>query len=294
MIYSINDTTVHEHHMIDEIYKIFIIENVIHYSLIDFNTHQIEVCEKKEDPPQYYFVIDLTFHDAFAHWVYESAIYLPVFSKLKKIYPTLKIVWKEKKQFKLLFLKFFDIMETDIICDADMQSNNVCLFPSPISALNDNNNNTDVYKEIIVQFINIFSQSRIESRLYDYIILPRQTRENYKNNDRVYDMTTIYGTINSTTKKYNILHTDTIVALNDQITAIQSASSVILTDGSPFLVNILFCNHQKLFVIDTVTQYQSTFLFKQKYIIETICRLHNNTYIYLPINISHSQLVELL
>jgi hypothetical protein len=292
MIYYINDNTDHEHHMINDIYKIFIIEHVIHYSLIDFNTHQIEVGEKKEESLEYYFVIDLLFHDAFAHWVYESAIYLPIFSKLKEMYPTLKIVLKERKQFKLLFLKFFDIMETDVVYE--MKSDNVCFFPSPISALNDNHNMTDIYQQIIVRFITCFSQYRIDSRLYDYIILPRQIKENYKNNDRTYDMNAIYNAINNTTKKYNILHTDTIIDLKDQIDAVQSATNVILTDGSPFLVNNLFCNHQKLIVFDTVTQYQSSFLFKQNYIIETICRLNNNTYIYLPTYISHTQLIELL
>jgi hypothetical protein len=278
--------------MIDDIYKIFVIENVIHYSFIDFHTHQIEVCEKKEESPEYYFVIDLIYHAAFAHWVYESAIYLPIFKKLKEMYPTLKIVLKEKKQFKLLFLHFFDIMETDVIYD--MQPNNVCLFPSPISALNDNDNMTDIYKQIIATFITNFSKDRIESYLYDYIILPRQIKENFTYNDRTYDMSVIYDAMNSITTKYNILHTDTIIDLKDQIAAIQSAPNVILTDGSPFLVNNMFCNHQKLFIIDTLTMQQSSTYHKLNYIRETICTLHNNTYIYLPIHISHAQLIELL
>ncbi len=248
--------------------------------------------KKKDGTLEYYFIIELVHHDAFAHWVYESAIYLPIFSKLKEIYPTIKIVLKEKKQFKSLFLNFFNIMETDVVYD--MHTNNVCLFPSPISALNDNHNLTDVYKQIIEQFITIFSQSRIESEQYDYIILPRQARENYKNNDRMYDMTSIYEVISSITTKYKTLHTDTILDLKDQIAEIRSASCVILTDGSPFLVNNLFCNHQKLFVLDIVTQYQSSFLFKQNYIIETICRLHNNTYSYLPKHISRNHLTQLL
>jgi len=292
MIYRINNDTEHEHVMINDIYKLFIVENVVHYSMVDFNSHHIETCEKKEGPSEYYFVIDLVFHDAFAHWVYESAIYLPIFTKLKEIYPTIKIVLKEKKQFKSLFLKFFNIMETDIVYD--MHSNNVCLFPSPISALNDNHNLTDVYKQIIVQFITNFSQSRIEPCLYDYIILPRQTKENYKNNDRTYDMNVLYDAVTSITTKYNSLHTDTIIDLKDQIAAIQSASCVILTDGSPFLVNNMFCNHQKLIVLDTVTVYQSSFLFKQQYIIETISKINNNTYTYIPIHTSQQQIIGLL
>ena len=292
MIYSINDNTIHKHFMIDDIYKLFIIENVIHYSLIDFHTHQIEVCEKKEESLEYYFVIDLLYHDAFGHWVYESAIYLPIFKKIKEMYPTIKIVLKSKKQFKSLFLKFFDIMETDVVYD--MQPNNVCLFPSPISLLNDNVNMTDIYKQIIVKFITIFLKDRIESHLYDYVILPRQMKENFTYNDRTYDMSVVYNAMNTITTKYNILHTDTIVDLKDQIAALQSAPNVIITDGSPYLVNNMFCNHQKLFIIDTLTIHQSSTYHKINYIRETICTLNNNTYIYLPIHISHAQLIELL
>jgi hypothetical protein len=292
MIYFINDNTSHEHITIDDIYKIFIIENVTHYSLIDFHTHRIEVCEKKEESLEYYFVIDLLYDDAFGHWVYESAIYLPIFEKLKELYPTIKIVLKEKKQFKSLFLKFFDIMETDVVYD--MQPNNVCLFPSPISSLNDNHNMTDVYKQIIVKFITFFSKYRMESHLYDYVILPRQIKENYKNNDRTYDMSVVYDVINSITTKYNTLHTDTIVDLKDQIVAIQSAPNVILTDGSPYLVNNMFCNNQKLFIVDTITIHQLHIYHKKKYIREIVCKLNNNTYIYLSKDTSHAQLIELL
>jgi len=293
MIDCINDNTAHNHIIIDDIYKIFIIENVIHYSLINFNTHQIEVCEKKEEVLEYYFVIDLIYHDAFGHWVYESAIYLPIFRKLKEMYPMIKIVLKEKKQFKLLFLKFFEIMETDIIYDINMQPNNICLFPSPISALNDKSN-TYNYKQIIVQFITHFSKCRIESPLYDYIILPRQIKENFKCNDRTYDMSIVYGAINTITTKYNILHTDTIVDLKDQIMAIQSAPSVILTDGSPFLVNNMFCNNQKLFIVDTLTIQQSSTYSKLNYILEITCKVNNNKYTYLPTHLSHAQVIELL
>jgi hypothetical protein len=292
MIYLINDNTTHKHVMIDDIYKIFIIENVIHYSLIDFNTHRIEVCEKKEEPLIYYFVIDLTYHDAFGHWVHESAIYLPIFKKLKELYPMIKILLKEKKQFKSLFLKFFDIMETDVVYD--MQPNNICLFPSPISALNDTHIMTDNYKQIITKFITIFSKNRIEPQLYDYVILPRQVKENYKNNDRTYNMSVIYDAINSITTKYNILHTDTIIDLNDQIVGIRSAPNVIITDGSPFLVNNMFCNNQTLFIIDTITMKQSSSYYKLNYIREITCKINNNKYIYLPTHISHAQLMELL
>ena len=295
MIYHITDDTDHKNHMIDNIYKVFIVENVVQYSLINFNAHHIEVCNSDEKPVEYYFVIDLLFHDAFSHWVYESAIYLPIFNKLKEIYPTIKILLKEKKQFKLLFLKFFHIMETDIVYD--IQPHNVCLFPSPISVLNDNHYFTDTYKQILLQFITIFSQYSTSidvSHVYDYIILPRQTKENYKNNDRSYHMELIYEAVRSISQNYDTLHTDTIVDLKDQIAAVQSAPNVILTDGSPFMVNNLFCNNQKLFVLDTMTIQQLSTYMKFNYIREMICRLHHNSYTYIPIHLAKDQIIELL
>lgn len=290
----ITDHTDHKYHMIDNIYKVFIIENVVQYSLINFNTHQIEVCNSDEKPVEYYFAIDLLFHDAFSHWVYESAIYLPIFSKLKEIYPTIKILLKEKKQFKLLFLKFFNIMETDIVYD--IQPRNVCLFPSPISALNENNYFTDTYKQILLQFITIFSHYNLsnECRAYDYIILPRQTKENYKSNDRSYHMELTYEAVRTISQNYDTLHTDTIVDLKDQIAAVQSAPNVILTDRSPFMVNNLFCNNQKLFVLDTITIQQLSTYIKFNYIREMVCRLHHNSYTYIPTYLVKDQIIELL
>jgi hypothetical protein len=44
MIYHINNDTEHEHVMINDIYKLFIVENVVHYSMVDFNSHHIETC----------------------------------------------------------------------------------------------------------------------------------------------------------------------------------------------------------------------------------------------------------
>lgn len=295
MIHITNDS-VYEHHVIDDIYKVFVIENVKQYSFVNFNTHRIEVSENKEQPSDYYFAIDLLCHDAFAHWVYESAIYLPIFTKLKEIYPTLKILLKEKKTYKLLFLIFFNITEEDVIYDANMHPNNICLFPSPISSLNHNPTCTYIYKQIIIQFIMIFSKwnASRKSVIYDYIILPRQKKENYTGNDRIYDMEVIYDAIKSITHNYSILHTDTIMDLTNQITDIRAASNVIITDGSPFLVNSMFCNNQKIYVFDTITIHQAQQYDKIKFIIEEICKLNSNIYTYIPTYLSHVQIVELL
>lgn len=53
--------------------------------------------------------------------------------------------------YKTLFLDFFKIDPSDVIGLDNMSTKNVCIFPSPISSLNDVN-----YQKIIQNFIQIF------------------------------------------------------------------------------------------------------------------------------------------
>ena len=73
MIHNITNDSVYEHHVIDDIYKIFVIENVKKYSFLNFNTHHIEVSENKEKPSDYYFMMPL--HTGCMNRQY---IYLPI------------------------------------------------------------------------------------------------------------------------------------------------------------------------------------------------------------------------
>lgn len=295
MIHHINANSTYKHILVNDSYKLFIVENVMNYSLINFDTHQIETCDKINECVEYYFIIELLDYDAFGHWVYESAIYLPIFEKIKEKYPGIKIVLKGKKSYKLFFLNFFNIMEIDIVYNNEINSNNVCIFPSPISLLNNNSNFTDTYKSILFNFLTIFSnyQRSIESYQYDYVILPRQTKENLKENDREYNMESVYAAINTITNNHYILHTDTITNIYDQIAKVRSASNVILTDGSPFLVNNMFCKNQKIFIFDTITQNQSANYIKLKYIRDMISELNNNTYTYLSKDVSVNELIKI-
>jgi len=291
---NIDDKSEYPQIIINAIYKLFMVENVLTYSLINYNTHHIEVYDKyinteEVQSPQYYFPIDLIYHDAFGHWVYESAIYLPLFHSLKQLYPNIKLVLKEKKKYKWLFLKFFSIQESDVIYDSEMQKYNICLFPSPISSLNDNEYFNNTYTDIINNFIQLFNTINIpaESKKYDCIVMPRQTKENYIGNNRFYSMDFIYRFIEDNSLTYFTLNTDDIDDLTEQIKAIQSATTVILTDGSPFHVNLLFCKHQRIHIIDTITQEQQKIFQKKKYTIETVSKLNNCEFHYIPIKPSN-------
>jgi hypothetical protein len=278
----IDDTSSHKSLLIEDLYKLFIVENVVRYSYDKDTIHNIHVSsEPVTGQEQHYFVIDLVYHEAFMHWVFESAIYLPIFHHLKKIYKDMKLVLNGRKQYKTLFLNFFAIPESDIVYQDDMSAKNICLFPSPISSLNANSI-SETYKKILSNFLHVF-QTYIHSvkQKYDCIVMPRQTKENYVANDRTYDMTHIYKSLNEKNIKYLVLNTDEITDLTEQITSVRSSSNIILVDGSAFTVNNIFCIKSKIFVIGNITPSQAQRFVKLKYIIDTISKVNGNTIVYL-------------
>lgn len=212
----------------------------------------------------------------FGHWVFESAVYLPLFHVLKTKYSNLKLVLKEKKKFKEMFCNFFFINNEDVLYEIP-EKNNVCLFPSPISPLNNNIYN-DRCKKILERFIKIFNEYVcINDKNYDCVVMPRQSLENYGPNDRTYDFNWVYKNLEDNFINYDMLNTDTLTSLNSQITRIRSSKNVILTDGSPFMVNCILCNNMNIFVIDSylvLTQMKTAF--KTGYIIELSQNFNNN------------------
>ena len=166
----------------------------------------------------------------------------------------------------------------------DSESNNVCIFPSPISALNDNSLFSDRYTRIVDRFIDIFHNyvtvAMLEPR-YEYIVLPRQVLENYVCNDRTYNLDFIYEMIRAECKSYCILNTDGIRDLADQISVVRSSPNVVVTDGSPFLVNNMFCRNQNIYVVDTMTVGQSALHVKLKYVRDRVSVINNNNIQYI-------------
>lgn len=280
MIINIDNNSTHPHFILDNIYKIFVIDRMVDYNLIEYTRYNITTCDTTGSDAQYYLVIDLLYHDAFAHWVYESAIYLPLFNKLKMQYKNLKLLLKAKKTYKTLFTSYFNIVESDIVYDHEITKNNISFFPSPISSLN-TNSYLDIYKPILINFIQYFKFETI-APAYDYVILPRQKKENYVNNDRSYNLDNVYKHIVRNAYKYYILNTDTLTELTEQIRLLNQSHKIILTDGSAFLVNNMLCNNKQLFVItENLTLSQRKAFNKIELIITHIANVNNNNIIYI-------------
>lgn len=126
----------------NEIYKVFFVNNVHSvdksrsYENPSFDSWEIDASIEDVRPSNDIFlVIDTLYNEAFAHWVFESAIYLELFNSLKNVYPNIKLKLNAKRTFKILFCKLFNITEPDIV--HELPEYNTCIFPSPIMYLND-------------------------------------------------------------------------------------------------------------------------------------------------------------
>jgi len=260
------------------IYKIFTVKNVKSYTNdTNFNSWIIDTFDETTDENMHmYFIIDTLFDRAFSHWVFECAVYLDLFLLLREKYPNIKLHLKNKRTFKLLFCRLFGIKEEDIVYT--LESSNISIFPSPISFMN-NTNLPEEYVEQLRVFFLRFNEYKSKVVSPVTLIMPRQSKENYYGNDRSYKTDTIGESIKST--PYEYFHTDTVTDLKDQINKVSSANTIIITDGSPLLVNGMFAQNARFMVIDvSQTVDQSTFQQKMRQILKNIRELNNVSYEY--------------
>jgi hypothetical protein len=259
-------------------YKLYIIDNVETYKLDDpFNHWEIKksddthsINNNHNTPINHYFIFETHANEAFGHWVFESAIYIPLFKALKARIPSIKIHLKKIKKFKKLFIEYFGLsIDTDT--DTQLKNPNICYFINPISCMCDK----DITLEYINQldyFYNIFNFN------YDKTVriccMPRQFNENYT--ERTYDMKNI---IDNLTQRDILLNTDSIEELSTQIRILNSSSVIIVTDGSPITVNGMFCNNSVVIIIGNQTLWQRSVFKKAEYIISK--HSNNNKVFYL-------------
>lgn len=194
-------------------------------------------------------MIDTLYDDAFGHWVYESAIYLPMFRRLKTTrYPDLKLHSKRRRRYKTLFYDFFGISEVDIVYGEG--ENTTAIIPLPISAWNDKEPVSETYKHYVDEFFQVFC-GVIDTipKSVSVLLSPRAKQENYAGNDRPIDVTEIERRLRSSAGA-TILHTDQVRDLTaDQIRHIAAAKTLILMDGSAYYVNGLFARKSEILVV---------------------------------------------
>jgi len=265
-----------------DIYTVFYVTNVNTYDFdrVNFDSWNITRHDTIiEQPNMTYFILDSHFDDAFGHWAFESAIYLPLFIKLKERFPTMKLLLKEKRTYKSLFCSFFNIKEEDIAYTIDSPVN-TCIFPSPINALNCQQISEEYTEQLKRFYLHFIEYKSIQTDTI--LVMPRQKKENYPTNNRICDMNAIISYLETKNReiKHTVFHTDTVTNLIDQINIVSSAKSIIVSDGSALSVNAMFAREANIYILGNITPGQACVFAKVNKIIEFSKTLSKNTHTY--------------
>jgi hypothetical protein len=269
--------------IVSNIYKIYKVNNAKSYEYLmsDFKTWSIQLHRSPLDecpqqpllhsPTEYYFILETAYaKDAFGHWVFEAGIHIPCYLALKQKYPSLKLVLSIPKTFKRLFCDFFGIpqedivycgIEEDIVVYREIQlpssESNVCFFPSPIVSHNVKELHPH-FPVLLNSFFDLFDYTEVPPSC-DWLILPRQTKENYKGNDRSVPLLKIINFFEKKKIDHRVLHTDTITDIRQQMDILRSAKNIILTDGAGFYVNSMFVKNKNIINIDIFCKSQNAY-----------------------------------
>lgn len=244
----------------------------------DIKTRNSSVDNTKEI--NYYLVIDTLFNEAFSHWVFESAIWLPEYFKLKEQHPNLKVLLRQKRGFKTIFLDYLGIdyefdnsLPYDVCHNVDysfrnfVPENNICYFPKFVSLNQVEHVDLDFFSMQLDKFLNCLNIVGQEKTI-NTLLMPRQSKENFAANDRSIPIDNITGTI---------LNTDEIKTIKDQIEMIQKSKNIILTYGSAFFVNGLFASNSNIIVLGDRFKHHELFPLLQ-FIYKKMCET-NKVYI---------------
>ena len=232
------------------IYKYKIVDNVKDYSYVDYDKWLINTTDNhnKDENINDYLIIDTLYNDAFGHWVYESAIYLLLFIELRRLYPQIKLHLQCHKEYKRLFYEHFGIDKTEVTLE--LNPNNRCIFPLPITAHNKNTICQDYMAQVDAFCRHIQSSvSKNANKNISILLMPRQTKENYVGNDIAYSIEDIYNNLDKVSNTV-VLNTDNIETLRSQIELVGSSKNIILHGGSAYFFNGMISSNANLVVLD--------------------------------------------
>lgn len=234
-------------------------------STLSFDYHNENNINEKS---HYFYLFECCMDTAFAHWVFESALYLPYFVKLKSKYPKLKLLVKKNphRSYKKLFFNALNIHENDIFwIDNDDETlqhinysnipvNNICINTNPHYLNTIKVKDSIQFKKLIYNLRDIIIENLdiclVSEKTNKHLILPRSKSENFVYNNRSLDYSRIYKMLNG--QKYIEYDTINTKDLKDQINLLNSSKNIYMDWGSSFLINSLFCKNSSILISGTM------------------------------------------
>lgn len=262
-----------------------VVRDVLSYEHCNFNSWKIKALSPgyestteglKSDSTQIYIAIDTVHHDAFGHWFFESAIWLPKVKAILDAHPNSKIYSMGSRGYKTQILEYFGIPPDRVITEFS-EKNNVCIFVNPCTSIN-NLTEHDKFKEMLVEFSEHFHQTKVSKEI-DYLLMPRQKTGNYTANNRDVNTDDLESYLNNIPRS-KIFNTNVSPTFSDQIEAVQASKHLLVTDGSASSVNGFLAKNSVIFVLgDALIPNQRQIQAKVRIICEFI--EHNNAVMFI-------------
>lgn len=266
-----------------------VFHNVKKYTIGKYETFvECENADFEHLSPPIIFVIAESCDPAFAHWIYETFIFiLKDFQYYKNKYGDIWCHYCVQKTYRNFFVNKMGIPDEKISVEFPLPKNNICIFPPKID-LHDN-----------VKYIKIIESTHLLPDLYplqlekniDVLIMPRQTKENYPNNDRQYRGVKNIHEILSKKYSCSLLETDNVKDLDTQVNLLKRSKIVIVTYGSPYFVNCVFMKNQMIVLLGTYQEQYTRFKWVEA--TDNFIRDNNKKFMHINLdNVDYSKFAE--
>lgn len=212
---------------------------------------------------QIFFLFETPFHEAFCHWVFESAIFLPFVRHFTK-YDNFRILVNKnhERNYKQSFFKCLDIDSKNIffldnqytytndISYKNIPKNNISIICRNF-ILNQENHTLDEvlmkqFEILIINFSNIILKNKIFEKQIENLFLPRSVTQNYLPNDRVLNFDKTLKLLKN--KAYTVYNTEDTDNFFDQIVLLQKSKYIYTHWGSSFYVNGFFSKNSTIYL----------------------------------------------
>jgi hypothetical protein len=210
-----------------------------------------------------YYYLETPFHSAFAHWVYECAIYYLDLPKDANVI----VIKNPERKYKSLFLTAMNIRPEQIYYieeeTSEFPSPNKCFISQKTCWNDQGRTHITEYRECVLKFLDYFNKKTREytmeknnlqgdskecwDKTIEILFLPRNTIQNYACNDRIVDYKPIMEKLKG--KNYLVYDTMTTDNILFQIELLKKSKNIYLDYGSSFFVNGLFCEGSVIYVI---------------------------------------------
>lgn len=207
----------------------------------------------------HYWIIDSPGDFALAHWIYESFIFIHILKELNAQGSTrsagIKIMTKNPKKYVKSMLCFFGI-KNEVVHQID-NYNNHSYFPKVYSMNTSQNIETDKYYNLYLNsYISYIQRNISVIQSIKAVFLPRNTIDNYSQNDRIISNTDKIKEI-VIENGGMVLDTYSLNNIKYQFSIINNAEIVILDYGSSLFLNCIFLKNKKIYIIDNNDQASS-------------------------------------